>query len=334
MKINLVGFGVMGRNHFRVLMRLKDYCELTAVCDIDERNRVEIENCCNFYKDFEEMLDKEKPDALIIATPPQNNILLIRKAMKKGIRYFLVEKPLTILDNIKEAEQLLEETNKNKVIVMVGEITCYDPATRALKKNIDKLGEIKTIFAIRSGKYPFRFTQVGVNEDLLTHDLSFARYLLDWQKFQIKNIIKASLLREKQLDFIAIDSLSEKNIRFIAISSWLTEEKIRLATVLGEKAVAQVNFLDESRYVRILPPKVIEEIRYGSIEEFRRIERERYKLAQEIELENKEPLEIELMHFIDCIKKEEEPLTNIARAVENLRIIEQTKFFNQYKFLD
>src|SRR5579875_1031491 len=323
-KVNLVGFGVMGRNHFRVLRKL-DKCDLTAVCDIDSRNKNEVIKYCSFYTEFDEMLRKEKPDALIIATQPQDTIELLKKSIDAKIKNLFVEKPLATLRHLEEVEKLAEIARKEKIKIMVGEITCYDPATRALKKNLDMLGQIKTIISIRSGKYPFRFTHVGVNEDLLTHDLSFARYLLDWEIFEIKNVIRASLFRINQLDFISIDSLAKNGTRFIAISSWLTEEKIRLSTVLGEKAIAQVNFLDEGKYVIILPPEIVEEIRYGSIEEFRRMEKERYKIALELELEKKEALEIELLHFIDCIIKDEIPMTNIDRSLENLRILKKTE---------
>jgi len=322
-KVNLVGFGVMGRNHFRILLKLEQ-CHLSAVCDIETKNREEVEKYCAFYTDLEEMLEKEKPDALVIATQPQDTINVINRSIAK-VRNFLVEKPLATLRQIDEAEKLLEKAKRDKIRIMVGETTCYDPATIAIKKNLKLLGEIKTIISIRSGKYPFRFLHVGVNEDLLTHDLSFARYLLDWDIFEIKNTIKASIFRNAQLDFITIDSVSKKGTRFIAISSWLTEEKIRVSTILGDKGVAQINFLDENKYVRILPPEVINEIRYGSIEEFRRLERERYKIAVELELEKREALEIELNHFLDCVRRNENPITNIERAVENLRILKSTE---------
>ncbi len=321
MKVNIVGFGVMGRNHFRVFRK---FCEVTAVCDIDVRNKEEVEKYSRFYFDFDEMIEKEKPDILVIAVQPQDNSRLLKKALKKNIKYILVEKPLMPLKQLKEANEILELADKKEAIVMIGEITCYDPATIALKKNVETLGDIKAINAIRLGKYPFRFTHVGVNEDLLIHDVFFARYILDWQNLSIKNYIKASLFRTSQTDFIAIDGIFEKGARLISIASWLSEEKIRFAVVLGEKAIAQLNFLDENRYVRILPPEVINEIRYGSIEEFRRIEREKYKYAKELELEKIEPLENEIKHFLKCVEKNEEPLTNLRREIETLEMLKKT----------
>lgn len=321
MKTNIVGFGVMGRNHFRILRK---FCEVTAVCDIDINNKEEIEKYSKFYLDFEEMLEKEKPDILVIAVQPQNNLSLLKKALEKNIKNILIEKPLTTLKQLNEAYEILELAEKKEALVMVGEITCYDPVTIALKKNIETLGYIKAIATIRSGKYPFRFTEVGVNEDLLIHDIFFARYILDWQKLSLENHIKASLFRDSQIDFIAINGVFEKGTRLISIASWLSEEKIRFATVIGEKAIAQLNFLDENKYARILPPEVVKEIRYGSIEEFRKIEREKYKYAKELELERIEPLENELRYFLRCVEKNEEPLTNLRREIETLEILKKT----------
>lgn len=319
-KVAIIGLGFMGRNHYRIVKKLSDYYELKAVCDIDPRAKEGIKDA-NFYESAEEMLERESLDALIISVQPKDNLKIIDLALNFRIKNIFVEKPLTTLDQLDSAKSLIEKEAR----IMVGEIICYDPATIALKENLKELGKLNSIVSLRSGKYPFRFIDVGVDEDLLVHDLTFARYLLDWQKFEIKSQIKEKIFRESQIDFIAIEAFSEKGVKFIAIASWLTEEKIRVATVLGEKAIAQINFLDENKYVRIFPPEVIRDIRTGTIEEFRRLERERSNIAKELKLLNMEPLEIEHRHFIDCISNGREPLTNLKRSIETLEILKETR---------
>ncbi len=72
----------------------------------------------NKYKDFREMLDKEKNlDAVVVSTPDHTHAVIAMMAIKRGLHVF-VQKPLT--HTVKEARLLAEAAKKAKVVTQMG----------------------------------------------------------------------------------------------------------------------------------------------------------------------------------------------------------------------
>jgi len=314
--IGLIGFGTMGKNYARILKKLNNLCNFVAISDTNKNLKFEAENYATFYLNYEEMLKNEKLEAVCIVIPPSLNVKVAKTCIEFNIKNILIEKPLTTLRQIKEGYELIKIAEKEGTKIMVGDIICYDSSTIALKNNIKKLGKIKAILTLRFGKYPFRFLDVGVNEDLLIHDLTFARYILDWQKFYLLNNIKENMFRENQIDYTTIEAISETGVKLISSVTWLSETKIRLAIVVGEEKIAQVNFLDENKYVRILPHEIVKIPTIKSIEE----------IGEVIEVDKTESLERELIHFIEVVQNKREILTTPERHLETLEILYPTIF--------
>jgi predicted dehydrogenase len=80
LKVGLIGVGMRGRNHLDLFLRRSD-CEVAAICDIDPgalaesqkmiavANRSKAMEYGKDEHDYHRMIDKEKLDAVIIATP-------------------------------------------------------------------------------------------------------------------------------------------------------------------------------------------------------------------------------------------------------------------------
>ena len=59
-KIGLIGLGLMGSPHARVLKKVPE-CDLVAASDVDEKQKeVADEVGAKFYRRYEEMIEKEK----------------------------------------------------------------------------------------------------------------------------------------------------------------------------------------------------------------------------------------------------------------------------------
>ncbi|MDH7513306.1 MAG: Gfo/Idh/MocA family oxidoreductase [Clostridiales bacterium] len=72
----------------------------------------------NKYRDFREMLDKEKGlDAIVVSTPDHTHAVIAMMAIKMG-RHVFVQKPLT--HTVKEARLLAQEAKKAGVITQMG----------------------------------------------------------------------------------------------------------------------------------------------------------------------------------------------------------------------
>jgi len=276
----------------------------------------EAEKYARFYQDYRKMIEEEKLNSVCIVTPAHESVKVAKQCIEMGINNILIEKPIVPLAYLREGYELLKISKERNVRIMSADIICFDPATITLKKNINKLGKVNAILTIRFGKYPYRFTEVGVNEDLLVHDFTFARYLLDWEKFYVKNVIKNAFFREKQIDFVSVEAVSQSNVRLIASATWLSEEKIRLAIVIGEEKIAQINFLDEKKNLRLLPKEIIKQIDLKVIKQI-----EGKEIGETVPLEKFEPLEKEIKYFLETIRKNETPITSLERALETLETL-------------
>ena len=111
-RIGVVGAGGIGAAaHLPAVTALKDVAELVAIVDLDVTRREEagaLFGPTALYGDLAVMLEQQKPDIVIIATPPHLHEALSIQAMRAGAWVFC-EKPLTgsleSADRIIAAEQ-------------------------------------------------------------------------------------------------------------------------------------------------------------------------------------------------------------------------------------
>ena len=114
-----------------------------------------------FYTDFEEMLDKEKPDIVSIVTPPSLHFPMTMAALSRGI-HVLCEKPFAM--NVEEAQKMKAAADHTPVVAMVDFEFRYVPARAYLVDLVREgfIGEIRMVdfivhFGLRSepGDAPF-----------------------------------------------------------------------------------------------------------------------------------------------------------------------------------
>ena len=96
-RVGLIGVGMRGRNHLELLIQRLD-CEVIALCDVDPKALAESQTMLTKAskskateygskgdRDYRRMLDTEKLDAVIIATPWEFHSEQAIYAMKKGV---------------------------------------------------------------------------------------------------------------------------------------------------------------------------------------------------------------------------------------------------------
>ena len=96
----LIGTGWWGMNILGEAVASND-CEVVAMCDVDQRQlNAAIDKLSSKtndqpkrYDDFRELLDKEKPEICIVATPDHWHPLVMIAAVKAGANVY-VEKPI------------------------------------------------------------------------------------------------------------------------------------------------------------------------------------------------------------------------------------------------
>lgn len=116
-RLAVIGLGLIGTPHAMNLKKLGE-CDLVAISDIDERHKETANNLgVNFYLNYEEMIEKESLEGVVIATPNHLHVPIGIACAQKGL-HLMIEKP--IAQSVSEADRLIEAANKNKVRILVG----------------------------------------------------------------------------------------------------------------------------------------------------------------------------------------------------------------------
>lgn len=122
-KLNIAGIGVGGKGASDLAEFAKSpNVNIVGLCDVDDRmaksSRALFPKAA-YYKDFREMLSKEKNniDAVSVSTPDHTHAVAALAAMQMG-KHVYVQKPLT--HTIQEARILTEAAAKYKVVTQMG----------------------------------------------------------------------------------------------------------------------------------------------------------------------------------------------------------------------
>ena len=241
MKIAVIGTGSMGKNHVRVLKNIPEVNEVI----ISDINREILEDTSKRfgiskkYQNHIEMLEKEKPDGVIVATPPGSH----KKNVLDVIKYetnVLVEKP--IAHTIEDAEEMIKAAEKKGVIFTVGHIERFNPVVTKIKDFIDN-GDLSNIYLIntrRVGPFPKRLLGKveGVLIDLAVHDFDIINYLGG----KIKNIQSQIIRRGKQEIYVKTLLDLENDIKASCEFSWITPMRHRNIEVYGDAGMLKGDF--------------------------------------------------------------------------------------------
>ncbi|WP_337042867.1 Gfo/Idh/MocA family protein [Emticicia sp. 17c] len=152
-KTALIGSGWWGTNIVREAIKSGE-CQIVAICDVDDRQlkkcQDEIAKLCNdqprLYKNYQELLQKEKPEIVINATPDHWHALIAIDAMKSGAHVYL-EKPIG--HTINEGKAILKTARDTQKICITGFHRRYSPHNVSGQEFLKsgKVGKIKEVRA-------------------------------------------------------------------------------------------------------------------------------------------------------------------------------------------
>jgi myo-inositol 2-dehydrogenase / D-chiro-inositol 1-dehydrogenase len=115
-RIGLIGVGWIAEQHLATLRGLDDV-ELAAVCDVDEARARELAAGVPVYNDWRELIEREKPDAVFICTPPLLHREMAVEALERGIHVYL-EKP--IARGLDDARAIVDAAARSDAVCAVG----------------------------------------------------------------------------------------------------------------------------------------------------------------------------------------------------------------------
>ncbi len=118
-KLNIAGVGVggMGRSNLKQCAAEN----IVALCDVDQEYAAKTFKeypAARVYRDYREMLEKEKElDAVIVATPDHTHAVIAMAAIRAG-KHVYVQKPMTY--SVHEARALTEAAREHNVVTQMG----------------------------------------------------------------------------------------------------------------------------------------------------------------------------------------------------------------------
>jgi predicted dehydrogenase len=243
-RIGLIGLGAMGRNHLRVLSEL-ERVRLAAVCDQDANiaRPVAVKHSVAAYSSWDEMLDREKLDAAVVAVPTGHHLEAGMAALRRGL-HVLVEKPIAA--TMKDARALVAEAARVKRVLAVGHIERFNPAVRELERRV-RAGDVGRQFQLqarRLGPFPARIRDVGVVIDLATHDLDVMHHLAGSEVERLYAETEQRIHTDHE-DILNALLKFDSGVLGVLQVNWLTPTKIRELTVLGERGLLLCNYLTQ-----------------------------------------------------------------------------------------
>jgi len=123
---------------------------------------------------LEDWLEERKPDAAIVAVPPESHESVARICLASGC-HVLLEKPLCPSSAC--ARELAEEFTRSERVLFGGHTERFNPVFLALGRELGRIGGLVGIRTWRVGPAPHRVDAGGVVLDLAIHDLDLVQRL-------------------------------------------------------------------------------------------------------------------------------------------------------------
>lgn len=304
-EVAVIGTGVMGRNHARVLSKLPG-AHLAAIVDADaERARsFAMEYGCSWGTDLDEVA--KRVDAVILAVPTHLHHEVAMRAIAHGL-HVLVEKP--IAQTIDEASEIVEAAEAAGVVLAVGHIERFNPACLDLKKYATAPQFIQMR---RLSPYTPRI-QEGVIRDMMIHDVDLLLWLADSKVASIQ--ASAIAPRSETEDLASVNVVFESGVVGQLTAARIAQRKVRTIDIIEQDHLIHVDLLTQS--INIFTETRVEQtpgsgnFRQASVNEIPYLSR------------RGEPLALELEEFVAAISEQRQPAVSGRDGLEALEVSER-----------
>ena len=238
-RVGVVGTGALGTHHSRVFAGLDD-AKLTTVFDLDQARAKSAgepfgARVATSLEDF-----TSEVDAAVVAVPTVAHAEVATKLILAG-RHVLVEKPIT--STIEEAEALVALAEARGLVLQVGHVERFNPASEALQK----IGTPRFVEVHRLSPFPNRSLDIDVILDLMIHDLDLLLALDKSKPVQI-DAVGVPVLTDR-VDIANVRIRFESGLIANLTASRVSAEKIRKFRVFGSRLYASCDFITRTAQI-------------------------------------------------------------------------------------
>lgn len=308
LRAGVLGLGVMGRNHARVLSTL-DGVDFVGVYDPapNVQDRVHDKPVVRELDDFIGL----GLDYAVVAAPTIFHLEMATRLANAGV-HALIEKP--VASSAEDAATLRDLFSARGLVGGVGHIERYNPALQVARQKIEDglIGEIYQVATRRQSPFPGRIADVGVIKDLASHDIDLTAWVAQ-QEFVSVNARTAHRSGRPHEDMVvAVGTLSGGAITS-HIVNWLTPFKERVTVISGENGTlvadtltADLSYYENGRIQVAWDPASFRGVSEGDVTKFA--------------LDRREPLQLEHEAFRDSVIAGTP--TGIVTLAEGTRVVE------------
>jgi len=290
--VALVGCGAWGQNLLRVLHESR-HAELCAVADTSPARREAVRAKVPGVAVVERLEEVALlgARAVVIATPPRTHAPLVLAALEAGLDVF-VEKPLAL--SVADAERCLSRAEELGRIAMVGHLLRYHPAVERLVAMAHE-GELGAIRRLSASRLSIRGDRsVSALWSLGPHDLSVVHAL---EPLRI-GALSATSGPEGDPVVLAFSTASGIAAR-IELSS-MHSTKVRRILVVGTKGAVMFDDVRAPDRIFVSRSSRQEDFFEGPVDE--------------VHVAWREPIAIELEHFLRCVEERSRPRTSFEEG--------------------
>lgn len=311
LRAGLIGLGMMGRHHGRVLASLPGV-DLVAVADPGgdvhgvAGGRPVLENI--------EQLIEQGLDYCMVAVPTVYHEQVGLALAEAGV-HAIIEKPLA--QDTPAATKVAEAFEAKGLVGAVGHIERYNPALQEARRRLEAgdLGDVYQVTTRRQGPFPARIADVGVVKDLGTHDIDLTAWVTQ-QTFTAVAARTAYKSGREFEDLVAVTGQLSNGVVTNHLVNWLSPLKERVTIITGEKGafVADTLTADLTFYAN---GEV--QTTWDDIANFRGVSEGdvvRYAIAKP------EPLRVEHEQFRDAVLGKDADIVTMTQGLQTVRVAE------------
>ena len=316
--IAVVGTGDWGANLVRNFSNLPG-ARLVSVCDADPqrlaRTAAQYPGVRAVGDVAEVARDPEVQGVVIAASAVSHHSLA--KALLEAGKDVYVEKPLTL--EVHHAEELCRLAKTKGRVLMVGHLLLYHPGVQYMKKMVTErqIGDLLYIYCQR-----VNLGKVRKDENALwsfaPHDLSVILHLMDQEPVDVA-ARGAAFLQPGVEDVVFVDLRFPGGQTAHVHVSWLDPHKLRKFTVVGTQKMMVFDDMEASEKIKVYDKGVDragQVVSYGDALTVRSGD----ILIPKISLQ--EPLRVECLHFVECVRDRKRPLTDGLGGLRVVKVLD------------
>ena len=335
MKVGIIGAGTISHSHISAYKNNPE-CEVVAIADLNlslAKKRAEEYEIEKVFSDYKELLKDEKIDAVSIVTPTFTHTEIVIDALKSGKNVLCEKPPALTADEVRRCAETAKETGK---LLMYALVCRFRSQVQYLKRYIDsgKMGEFVYAEGARislctqfGGWFCDKSKSGGYLHDCAIHELDLILYLMGYPKPKRISGFVSNVNNDLpwKIEGVSKYNSSDKNNYDKTMESFSCGQIILdNGACVNIKASSVLNALNTGAYIDIcaknagvrMEPNTADK----KLELIEIVEGGYFSKAVPV-INDNNPFQEEINHFVDCCKKQTECICKPDEAVALIEVI-------------